>query len=124
MGWPVQLLQRYTTSREFTRWKVWLQEEPNELTADRYYLAAIATEVARGQAKNPRKLKILDFILKFKFRGKGMPVSKSDVESVETEHSQLAEVGLDKEGNELPYHVKQKVAESRSIWLRMFGIKR
>jgi hypothetical protein len=70
LGWPVQLLQRLTTSKEFNRWKTYLAMEPNEFNPLFYYLAAIAFIIARVNAKNPERIRLEDFLLKFEAKAK------------------------------------------------------
>ena len=61
-------------------WKIYLNELPNEFKPEYYYWAAIRAEIARGNAKNPRLVKMKDMILKFVWKSKpeaqGDPVDK------------------------------------------------
>lgn len=70
LGQPVQTLQRRTTSKEFLRWKVYMDQEPNEFNATHYYLALIALIIAKVNSNRPEKLKLDDFLLEFNVRGK------------------------------------------------------
>ena len=70
LGYPVQLLQRLTSSKEFTRWKVFLLQEVNEFKPEFYYWASIAAIIAKVNSKDPEKITLEDFLLKFEVRGK------------------------------------------------------
>lgn len=58
-------MQDKLTYREFIEWLIFLQIEDNRETKMDYYLAQIAAEVRRGQAKNPKLVKVKDFIVQF-----------------------------------------------------------
>ena len=61
----VQECQAKMSSSEFTLWKVYLLEEPTRFHRDDHNFAMIAAEVRRVLAKNPRKIKTKDFLLRF-----------------------------------------------------------
>jgi len=58
-----------TTSSQFVMWMVRLKEiEDDDLTGfhrNDYFLAQIAAEIRRGIAKNPKSVKLKDFLMKF-----------------------------------------------------------
>lgn len=53
------------TSKEFTRWALYLQQEPNEFNTLHYYLAMIAMILVKVNSKNPNAVKLEDFLLDF-----------------------------------------------------------
>ena len=59
-----------TTSSEFTMWMIHLDKEMNRHDKIDYYLAQIATEVRRGNVKDPKKLKLNDALIQFEKAGK------------------------------------------------------
>lgn len=66
---PVEELAARITYRELAGWVdflEWEQEwDQKSQTKLDYYLAQIAFEICRSVAKEPRKLKVTDFLLKF-----------------------------------------------------------
>jgi len=69
----VQRAQFEITSTEFIDWITYLDdEEGNRIRKEDYYLANIAAEVRRSYVKNPAKVKLESFLMKFK----GKDVSK------------------------------------------------
>lgn len=67
LGLPLQQVMRETTSSEFIEWCEYLDlEETHGFHRTDYYLAQVAAEIRRMNSKNPRKVKLLDFLLKFK----------------------------------------------------------
>lgn len=63
-------VKRETTSREFVRWKVLMDQEWDEPTRMELYLAQVATEIHRTRVKNPKHIKMEDKILKFQRKKK------------------------------------------------------
>lgn len=58
--------QESITSSEFVKWIWFLNWHATEdFNRQDFYLAQIAMEICRGQVKNPKKLKLQDFILNF-----------------------------------------------------------
>jgi hypothetical protein len=96
---PPQRLKRSITASEFIMLKQMLEDEPNEFNALYYYLAAISTEIAKGNAKNPKSIKIKDKILKF------TKVSAEPSRSQNTDHA-------------------AKMNRSKTSWLQALGLKR
>ena len=90
---PLQKLKRETTASELILWKVFLEEEWNTPRREDYYAAQIAQEVRRVLAKNPSRVKLDSFLLKF-----GGP-------QVEQETSQ-----------------EFRLQQSKNFWLGMVGI--
>lgn len=66
LGKTLQEVQEGTTSSEFVEWVRYLELEVNDFDRQDYYLAQIAAEIRRGNAKYPRQIKVEDFVLKFK----------------------------------------------------------
>jgi hypothetical protein len=107
---PVQKLKRQTTSSEFVLWKAYLEWDLGVPTRVEWYLAQIALEVARKFAKNPKRLKLKHFILRFeeyaeKARKKKQPSGKGSSKQI-----WLAWLGikLDKDGQPLYQKVHHK----------------
>jgi len=66
----VQRTQSEVTSSEYMDWIAYLDEEElNGFRREEYYLAAIAAEVRRSYVKDPEKVEVKSFLIKFK-RGK------------------------------------------------------
>ena len=65
---------------EFLRWTVWRELYLNTPGKLEYYLAQIAAEVRRGHVKQPKKVRIIDFIIKFTFKALGRPEEPSEEE--------------------------------------------
>lgn len=97
------MVKRYTTSTEFVKWKVYQLEEPNEFNPLYWYLALIATEVARSNAKHPERIKLKDRILKFAFNSTTSATNESS--SADT----LADVS------------QERMNTSKRAWLAMTG---
>jgi hypothetical protein len=54
-----------TSSSQFVLWMKFFEWEANAFDATRCYLAQIAAEIRRGYVKEPRNVKVSDFIMKF-----------------------------------------------------------
>lgn len=63
---PTQRCQEETSSTDFVMWMEYLEMEVNAFHREDYYLAQIAAEMRRSFVKNPKKVKLDDFLLKFK----------------------------------------------------------
>jgi len=63
---PIQRVMSETTSTEFAEWQAYFRQELEATTREEYYMAQIAAEVRRGNAKNPRGVRLEDFILSLK----------------------------------------------------------
>lgn len=82
LGIPLQELQAKTTSTEFLEWMEYLEwEEVHGFHAERWYMASIAAEVRKGHVKNPKHVRIEDFLLKFKV-SHGVPRRRESPEDV------------------------------------------
>lgn len=68
MGCPVCELQQRMPSSEFTAWRVFLEREPNQFNKQDYYLAQIAAEIVRPRVKNPERLGLDDYLIRFESR--------------------------------------------------------
>ena len=66
----VQRAQQEITSAEFIEWIAYLDEDINRFHRQDYYLAQIAAEIRRSFVKNPVKIKISSFLMKFKGKEK------------------------------------------------------
>jgi len=68
------MLMEYMTSSEFTEglaFLVWEKEQEMECpSVDQYYFAQIAAEQRRAIAKDPKKVRLSDFLLTFSARAK------------------------------------------------------
>lgn len=62
---PLQEVQQKTSSTEFLEWVSYLEQDSNAFHREDFYLAQVAAEVRRLIAKNPKAVKVQDFILKF-----------------------------------------------------------
>ena len=74
LGMPPSMLMDCMTSSEFTEglaFLVWEKEHDMEFpSVDQYYLAQIAAEQRRAIAKDPKRIKLSDFLLSFSKRTK------------------------------------------------------
>jgi len=62
---PLNKVRRETSSSEFYLWMAYLDWEVNAFNADRQYFAQIALEACRSRLKEPNKVSLKDFLLKF-----------------------------------------------------------
>lgn len=60
MGW-----EGPTTHRQYKAWAAWLEEEWDRPNRTDGYLMQIAAEVRRGHVKQPRRVRLKDFLLSF-----------------------------------------------------------
>jgi len=60
-----ELKERITYS-EFLEWLTFLGREEERQTKQDYYLAQIAAEIRRGHVKNPKAVKVKDFLVEVK----------------------------------------------------------
>jgi len=72
-------VKKETSASQFVLWKRFFEWETNAFDATRCYLAQIAAEIRRGYVKEPHKVKVADFIMKF-----GVPEKKSEEPKGET----------------------------------------
>jgi hypothetical protein len=63
---PLDRVKAETSASQFALWMEFFEWETNAFDKTCYYLAQIAAEVRRAFAKNPRSVRIQDFILQFK----------------------------------------------------------
>ena len=61
----VDRVQDETTSFQFVMWQEYLERDANAFHREDFYLAQIAAEIRRSFVKNPKRVSIGDFILKF-----------------------------------------------------------
>lgn len=52
------------TYTEFLEWLEFLRWEEDRHTKSDYYMAQVAAEIRRSNVKNPRKVRVQDFLLK------------------------------------------------------------
>jgi len=63
---PLQEVKQKTSSTDFMMWLTYLELDLNLFHREDYYLAQIAAEIRRGNVKQPRQIRVKDFILEFK----------------------------------------------------------
>jgi hypothetical protein len=63
---PVAALKQQLSFLEFLEWVEYLRQERRENTKQDYYLAQIAAEIAKDHVKNPKKVKLSDYLLVIK----------------------------------------------------------
>lgn len=61
---PVQELKGRLAYDEFLEWVAYMEREEVRTPPDHLYLAQIATEVCRSRIKNPKRVRVSDFLLK------------------------------------------------------------
>lgn len=67
LGIPLQEVQDKTTSSEFVDWIFYLDWlDTDGFRKDDFYMAQIASEIRRSFVAKPEKVKLHDFLLKFK----------------------------------------------------------
>jgi len=64
LGCPVSELAARITYSEFIDWLAFLWREEERNTKQDIYLAQIAAEIRRGLVKNPKSVKMKDFLMK------------------------------------------------------------
>ncbi len=74
LGIPVAEIKTRITHSEFIEWLVFLEKEDENRVKAEYYQAQIAAEIRRTIVKNPRSVKVKDFLLKL---GSAEKVTKS-----------------------------------------------
>jgi len=97
---PVQFVQAWTTSTEFVMWMEYLEREHSAFHREDYYLAQIAAEIrmANARCRSPKRIKLKDFLLRFKTRRKKRQV--------------------------VPLDPEKRMKRSKNFWLSALGIKR
>lgn len=81
LQWPVQLLQKMTTSKEFLRWQVILEREPNWFDPLHYYLANIVNTLRNiNRKKGAKASKLESCLLKFQEPKRRKPRKAKTVE--------------------------------------------
>jgi len=67
LGIPVQRLRRETSSSDFTRWKVYLEQDLNAFHREDHYYAQIAREIRISQLpyKKAKRVKNKQFLIQF-----------------------------------------------------------
>lgn len=97
---PLQECKAKTTSSEFVAWQEYLLLENTFERTEYYYLASIAAEIRRSYVKYPRRVKLKDFILKFKSKPEHQMKPLSEEEK------------------------KGRIKMSKSFWFGALGLKR
>ncbi len=77
---PVQRAQDEITSSEFLEWVAYLDDEPNRMKTEYYYLAQLATIMNNAFAKKPSRIE--NFILKFTTKRKEKKMSKEQATAI------------------------------------------
>jgi hypothetical protein len=94
LGMTLRECQSRVSSKEFVLWKIYMRDEHNRFHREDYLFAMVASEVRRTIVKNPNKVKVEDFLLKFQEAGK----TAEDLEEVKNQKlNWLSFVGLDSE---------------------------
>jgi hypothetical protein len=96
----VQEAQTKMTSSEFVMWSEYLVLELNFFHREDYFLAQIAAEIRRSFVKNPSKVGIIDFLIKFVFGEKDK-----------------------KEKDKMDKDLEEYTKKSKASWLGFLGIK-
>ena len=96
LHYSLQRVKNETTSTEFIMWQEYLGKEFMVARREDYYLAQIAAEIRRTISKYPKKIKLQDFLLKFKNK----------------KRDKMSELDL-----------KEKTRRSKSFWKALVGIK-
>jgi len=89
----VQRCKKETTSMDFVMWMEYLEQEANAFHREDYYMAQIAAEVFRGNAKNPKKVRLRQFLLKFEREKKAAALTKEE-RLLRSKQAWCASVGL------------------------------
>lgn len=89
---------RETTSREFVKWCRILNNEMNTPSRTDYYIAQVAYEVRRSFVKDPNKVEMKEFIIKF--------------EEIVAKEEPLTEEVLE-----------QRIIRSKAAWFGAAGVK-
>lgn len=77
---PVQRCMVETSSRDFRDWRRFKWQSMNMPNRTDYYLAQIAQEVHKGLVKNPNRVKLTEFLLKFVLtRNEDKPLTKKEI---------------------------------------------
>ncbi len=71
----VQRAQSDMSSTDFVDWVAYLNEDVNAFHREDYFLASIAAEVRCTYVKEPMKVKLSDFLIKFKEKVKQKKVN-------------------------------------------------
>lgn len=82
-------------SHEFVEWLAFLELKWKEREKEEYYLAQIAAEIRRGNVRDPRKVDVENFLLKFK----AGPKKKDPPSLVESKAFWLTALGIGTEKN-------------------------
>jgi len=93
---PLQRVKNETTSTEFIMWQEYLEQDLVISKREYYYLAQIAAEIRRTISKHPKRIKLQDFLLKFR---------------------------NDKKVNNSMLSVEERTKKSKSFWKALVGIK-
>jgi len=94
LGMTLYEAQRRISSSEFTLWKRYLYTEHTRFHREDYLFAMVAAEVRRTVAKNPHRIKVEDFLLKFNDQKKKQSTS-SEKELRQSQVFWMTAVGLD-----------------------------
>lgn len=89
----VRKVQSEVSSSEFLEWIAYLDEDANRFHREDYYFANIAAEIRRSYVKDPMKVKISSFLMKFTRAKKSEKLS-----------------------------VKERIAQSKAFWRGMLKI--
>lgn len=105
-------------SREFQRWKIFMEELPNEFNPLHYYFAGIIAEIRKGNVKKPSQVKLEKCLLEFTSK-KQQP---HKMESVTMEAAELEENFIEEsDPREMSEASRRRMIFSKSAWLSAVG---
>lgn len=61
----VGYVKSHTSSTQFLEWQAYIEQDLNAFHREDYFWASIAAEVARVLAKDPKRIDIKDYLVKF-----------------------------------------------------------
>lgn len=79
LGMLVSELKGKVTYTEFLEWCFFLQKEEARNTKSDYYLAQIAATITRANVKNPKSVKVENFLIEMKARPKTTPQQSKSI---------------------------------------------
>ncbi len=100
MGVPIQRLKKETTSKDFSRWKIYLRQRINTPQKIDHYLAQISSEVRRSYVKSGTKICSDDFLIKYQYskRSKTKDEDRFEKKNAMSKAFWLTTLGVKKDG--------------------------
>jgi len=102
----LQRVKAETTSTEFVKWKVRLDKEVNNTTADQFYFAQLAQEIRRLRVKHPERVKLKEFQISFNRK------------------QQVERVGDDDDDEPDEETLARDIDNSKAYWMGLAGYER